>query len=62
MSYQVVIYCPDKHVLFDANMPDKQGECRPALSLEVVNLLIQQSARTPRGDDDDNGDASLRSA
>jgi glycosyltransferase involved in cell wall biosynthesis len=25
MSYSVIIFCPDQHILFDASMPDKQG-------------------------------------
>jgi glycosyltransferase involved in cell wall biosynthesis len=25
MSYRVIIYCPDRHLTFDADMPDRQG-------------------------------------
>ncbi len=25
MPYNIIIYCPDKHILYDANTPDKQG-------------------------------------
>lgn len=46
MNYSVIIFCPDRHILFDASMPDKQGVGGGLMArLRLAQALVSQGHR-----------------
>jgi glycosyltransferase involved in cell wall biosynthesis len=46
MSYSVIIFCPDRHILFDASMPDKQGVGGGLMArVRLAQALVSQGHR-----------------